>query len=399
MADSEEQEPTPAKQDVLKKYKAAGVIVKTVFGEILQKIQPGASVHEICGYGNNRILEETSKIYKKEKSIKKGIAFPVCLSVNNCICHFSPLKTDPDVTLKDGDLVKIDLGAQIDGYIAVAAYTVVVGATPENKVKGRKADVILAAYNASQAALRLVKPGNENFTVTETIQKVAESFDCKPIEGMLSHQLKRNVIDGEKAFIINPSDLQKKELEKCTFEVHEVYGVDVLVSTGKGKGKDMDTRTTVYKKRDCSYQLKMRTSRQFLTEVNKKFGFLPFSLSLCEDEKTARMGVVECYKHDVMQPFNVLYEKEGELVAQFKFTVVLMPNGTVQATELPFDPTLYESEHSIQDEELKTILATDVFVKSKKNMKKAASAAAQEAEAAASNPEAGAAAGGDNPAK
>ncbi|ESO96493.1 hypothetical protein LOTGIDRAFT_115903 [Lottia gigantea] len=353
MADAEEQEPTPAKLDVLKKYKAAGGIVKTVFAEIIQKVKAGGSVHEICGYGNNRILEETGKIYKKEKSIKKGIAFPTCLSVNNCICHFSPLKTDPDVTLQDGDMVKVDLGAQIDGYIAVAAHTIVVGASPENKVKGRKADVVLAAYNAAQVALRLVKPGNENSVVTEAIQKVADSFDCKPIEGMLSHQLRRNVIDGEKAFIINPSDLQRKELEKCTFEVHEVYGIDVLVSSGKGKGRDMDTRTTVYKKRESSYQLKMRTSRQFLLEVNKKFGYLPFSLSLCEDEKTARMGVVECYKHDVMQPFNVLYEKEGQLVAQFKFTVILMPNGTVQLTELPFDISLYESEHSIQDEETK----------------------------------------------
>lgn len=36
-----------------------------------------------------------------------GIAFPTSVSVNNCVCHFSPLKSDPDYTLKDGDLVKM----------------------------------------------------------------------------------------------------------------------------------------------------------------------------------------------------------------------------------------------------------------------------------------------------
>lgn len=56
-----------------------------------------------------------------------------------------------------------------------------------------------------------------------------------PIEGMLAHQLKQHVIDGEKTIIQNPTDQQKKDHEKAEFEVHEVYAVDVLVSSGEGK--------------------------------------------------------------------------------------------------------------------------------------------------------------------
>ena len=52
-----------------------------------------------------------------------GIAFPCCISVNNCICHYSPLTHDADTVLKEGDLAKIDLGAHIDGFIAVVAHT------------------------------------------------------------------------------------------------------------------------------------------------------------------------------------------------------------------------------------------------------------------------------------
>lgn len=92
--------------------------------------------------------------------MKKGIAFPTCLSVNNCVCHFSPIRSEPDILLKDGDVVKIDLGAHIDGFIAVAAFTTIIGATAEKPATGRKADVVLAAYYSSQAALRLLKTGN-----------------------------------------------------------------------------------------------------------------------------------------------------------------------------------------------------------------------------------------------
>lgn len=60
--------------------------------------------------------------------------------------------------LKAGDLAKIDLGAHIDGFIAVVAHTVHVGG---GEITGRKADVLLAAHYASEAALRLARPGNE----------------------------------------------------------------------------------------------------------------------------------------------------------------------------------------------------------------------------------------------
>lgn len=74
----------------------------------------------------------------------------------------------------------------------------------------------------------------QTYAVTDTVQKVCESFKCKPIEGMLSHQLKQFKIDGEKTIIQNPSDAQKKEHEKFEFATHEVYAMDVLVSTGDG---------------------------------------------------------------------------------------------------------------------------------------------------------------------
>ncbi|KAA8591064.1 hypothetical protein FQN60_002007 [Etheostoma spectabile] len=286
-----------------------------------------------------------------------GIAFPTCVSVNNCVCHHSPLRSDSDVILKDGDMVKIDLGVHVDGFISNVAHSFVVGVTKDNPLTGRKADVIVAAHLCAEAALRLVKPGNQNTQVTEAWNKIAKSFKCSPIEGMLSHQLKQHVIDGEKTIIQNPTDQQKKDHDKAEFEVHEVYAVDVLISTGEGKAKDGGQRTTVYK-RDPNkvYGLKMKTSRTFFSEMERRFDTMPFTLRAFEDEGKARMGVVEC-----------------ETVAQFKFTVLLMANGPLRITNSLFEPELYKSEHEVEDAELKALLQSSASRKTQKKKKKKAS--------------------------
>ncbi|KAM7354923.1 proliferation-associated protein 2G4 [Cochliomyia hominivorax] len=354
----EKEEKTIAEDLVVTKYKLAGEIINRTLKTIIDLCVAGGSVRDICTKSDALITEETNKVYKKEKELKKGIAFPTCLSVNNCVCHFSPSKNDPDYQLKDGDVVKIDMGAHIDGFIAVVAHTVVVGVTADKKVTGRQADVILAAYWAVQAALRLLKAGNNNYAITDAVQQISESYKCKPIEGMLSHELKQFKIDGEKTIIQNPSEAQRKEHEKCTFETHEVYAIDVIVSTGEGIGREKDTKVSIYKKTDENYMLKLKTSRALLAEVKTKYGNMPFNIRGFDEETKARMGVVECVSHKMIEPFQVLYEKPSEYVAQFKHTVLLMPNGVNLVTGIPFNVENFVSEHSIAQPELKELVNT-----------------------------------------
>jgi len=379
MADEHDEEQTIAQDLVVTKYKMAAEIVNGILKTLVSKSVAGAKILDLCEEGDKLLSEETIKVFKKEKEMKKGIAFPTCISVNNCICHFSPLKSDAEVLLQDGDLVKIDLGAHIDGFIAVAAHSFVVGASADNKVTGRKADAVIAAHMAAEAALRMVKPGHNNVEASAGIQCVAEDYKCKPIEGMLSHQLRRHVIDGEKVIIQNPTDDQRKNTDKVDFDVHEVYAIDILISTGEGKGREQEARTTVYKRKDVSYNLKMKTSRTFFSEVDKKYDFMPFTLRGFEDEKKAKMGVVECVKHDLVEPFTVLWDKAGEFVAQFKFTVLLMPNGPMKITGLPFEADHYKSEYVVENEEMKAILSKSANPKAAKKKKKKATKQATDA--------------------
>ena len=171
--------------------------------------------------------------------------------------------------------------------------------------------------------------------------------------------------------------------------------MDVLLSTGDGKNQEKDAKTTVFKKTGLTYMLKMKTSREFFSQVGKSYGPMPFNLRNCEEEKKARMGVVECVKHQVLQPFHVLYEKDGAFVAQFKFTVLLMPNGPMKITGaglmvklyflfiystagLPFDEALYKSEKKVEDGEILTLLKQSTNPRANKKKKKAAEKAVSE---------------------
>lgn len=378
-SDFEEQEEfTVANVAVLNKYKLAGELANKVVKVVIEKCVEGQSVRELCLLADTMIASETALIFKKEKDLRKGVAFPTCISVNNCVCHFSPLKSDPDYLLKTDDLVKIDLAVHIDGYIASIAYTHIVGLSKDKPATGRKADVVRAAYTALDAAMRVMKGAVENFKVTDVIQKAAEAYQCKPIEGMLSHQLYRNQFEGKKSIIQNPNEAQKREHEKAEFNVNEVYALDILISSGEGKAKELTSRTTIYRKTDSAYMLKMKTSRAFFSEVTQKYDTMAFNLRNFEDEKRARLGIAECSNHGLLTPFPVLYEKEGEYVAQFKFTVAITATGLQRITSIPLDTELYKSEHKVSDADLKEALSagTKTNKKKKAKAKKAAGDAA-----------------------
>ena len=87
--------------------------------------------------------------------------------------------------------MKLHLGAQIDGFAAISAETIVVGATLEDPVAGRRADVLRAAWTAAEVAMRLVRVGNKNWQITEAVSKVAAAWDCKPVEGAFVRALGR----------------------------------------------------------------------------------------------------------------------------------------------------------------------------------------------------------------
>lgn len=105
--------------------------------------------------------------------------------------------------------------------------------------------------------------------------------------------MKKHLIDGNDVIINKETPEQK--VEEFQFAPGDVIGLDIFVSTGDGKPKEGDFRTTVFKREiDTQYNLKITSSRAFFAEVNKKFPTLPFSIRSFENPTTAKIGVKEC---------------------------------------------------------------------------------------------------------
>lgn len=197
--------------DVAGKYREAATVANTVLQAIVAgQLVAGARVYDICKLADEGVERLVGQLYKSKK-LDKGLAFPTCVNVNNCVAHYSPLDSDAPVILADGDIVKLQLGVHIDGYAAMVAHTAIVGASEVRPVGGVAADVLSAAYAAAQVAVRLIKPGNKNSQVTEAIRRVAEAYGVSPLAGVLSHNLKRFVVDGDKVILLREDHETKVE--------------------------------------------------------------------------------------------------------------------------------------------------------------------------------------------
>jgi len=259
------------------------------------------------------------------------------------------LYTQPQEPLKAGDVVKIDLGCHIDGYISVAAHTLIVPGTEGEEITAddEMGKVAVCAYNAMLVASKAISAGAKNTDVTKAVERVAETYGVKPIQSARMHQMKRYVLDGIKEIALREPTTEEiergEQLADCEFEQNEVYAVDVAMSTGDGNARPQDLRVTIYKRNvETQYLLKIKAARALLAEVDKKFPTLPFTLRHLENVRQARLGLNECQQHGLLTPYPCLHDHSGK-VAHFKCTVLLLPSGTTRITGLEM-PSYFKTD-------------------------------------------------------
>ena len=255
--------------------------------------KPGEKIYDICMKSDQNLKNALTKVYQKKKHFK-GLSFPTCISVNEICGNFSPIAEESGMAndyrvLKEGDVAKIDMGVHINGFSAVIAHTVVVQAS-DAVVTGRKADVILAAYNAVKLAVRNmhIKPENTNNAVTNNTKTICDVYKVTPVEGVLSHRMRRDIIDGPEV-IINHTTFDQK-VEERQFAHGDVFGLDVMVSTGDGKPKETELRCSVHKRAiENTYKLKTESGRKLLAVVEQNFHTFPFSFNSFDNETDLQM--------------------------------------------------------------------------------------------------------------
>ena len=287
------------------------------------------------------------------------------MSPSSYITPYTPLSTDTEeasTTLKANEPVKIQLGAQIDGFGTIVCDTILVKEDMDDaeEASGREADLILATHYANELLIRLMMPPGllaateeekakaasakppSQSKITKMLETVVKSYGCNLVESTTSWLFERNEIEGKKKIVLAPeSETAKGE---GIPEIGEVWGVEVGVSLGSGKNKIIEKRPTLHRRTTITYQLKRPSSRQTLSEIVKKFGQFPFSLRQLEDERAAKVGVVECVRTSVLRQYEVIADKDMAPVARLLTTLGTYESRTRRCEETELTVQSYYKE-------------------------------------------------------
>ncbi len=284
----------------LKKYIEAGKIGKEAreYGATL--IKEGVSYYEVAEKVEKYIIDAGARP-----------AFPVNLSPNNIAAHYTPLKGD-NMYFRRGDLIKLDLGAHIDGYISDTAITVEVGTNQWE-------ELIEASRAALDAAIRLLRPGVRIRDIGAVVEEEIKIRGYRPIYNLTGHGLARYDLHHEIS-IPNYDDGTEVMLRPGM-----AFAIEPFATTGKGKVRNG--------KGGNIYMLtKFRNLDPFFTEIFENFRTLPFAARWCSHhadylsllERGARSGVV--------YHFPILQERRKAMVAQTEHTFVMTDEGVIVTT-------------------------------------------------------------------
>ncbi len=308
----EELEKEEEEKHKIESLRKAGKIAQDVKKYIKPKIKVGVNVYDLIAETETRINE------------LEGIcAFPVNLCINNIAAHYtSPIKDD-GTEIKEEDLVKIDLGVHIDGYIVDTAFSV--NFNEDEPLQ----NIIQATEIALDAAKMMVKPKTNTQDIGKKIEDIVKGFKYNPIRELGGHQIERWTVHGKKRL----PELGSQGGD--VMEAGEVFSIEIFASTGEGSVHNTQY-SYIYEINPYSGRVPLRrkTSKQILGFVNKNYKTLPFAERWVAKE--FRLGVAfglqELVQQGKLQAHNVLAEKKGVYVAQIEETILITEEGFEQLT-------------------------------------------------------------------
>ncbi len=292
-------------------YIKAGKIVAEVRENVRKKNWVGVTLEEICEEVEGEILKRGAKR-----------AFPVNTSVNEVAAHYTA-EPNYEKIVSDTDLVKIDLGAQVNGYIADTAVTVCYDSQYDNLVQ--------AAEDALKNAVSMIKIGVKSSDVGRTIEKTVKQLGLKPIMNLSGHSLAQYTIHAGKSI---PNIWS---IGSFSFKGVEAYACEPFVTTNEGSGVVQEGKIKNIFALGSRKRTKNEEADRLQEYIWSNFNMLPFALRwLLKDweEKQARELLEILMKKKVVHAYPILIERNGQRVAQAEHTFIPTENGATVTTIL-----------------------------------------------------------------
>ena len=284
-------------------YIQAGKIAGEVRENVRKTDWVGKTVFEICEHVENEIKKRGAKC-----------AFPVNTSINEVAAHYTAEPNDP-LTIKDDDLVKIDLGAQINGHIADTAVTVCYNAEFDSMVQ--------AAELSLSNAMSMMKVGEKSSDIGRTIEKTIKQMGFLPIANLSGHSLDQYTIHAGKSV---PNIWS---IGSFTFNENQAFACEPFVTTGEGLGFVHEGKIKNIFALSSRKKTKDKDADKMLDYIWQNFNLLPFALRWLTsewEEKEARRLLEILVKKKAVHAYPILVEGNGQRVTQAEHTFI--PNET-----------------------------------------------------------------------
>jgi methionyl aminopeptidase len=297
--------------DIFDNYVKAGKIASQVREYARSQDHTGRSLSEIC----NDIEQE---IFKKGGEP----AFPVNVSLNDIAAHYTALPNDP-IIVKNTDVLKIDVGVHIDGYIADTAVTVSYDTKYQN--------LIDIAERALDEAIGISRSNTRVSEIGRIIEKTITKYGCKPIQNLSGHSLERYTIHAGKS-IPNIWTIG----HSFNLSVNNVYAIEPFVTTNDGQGVVYEGKIKNIFGIGSRKRTKEQKTDDFLEYLWNKFKTLPFALRWIVneyEEKEALYLLEILVKKKNVHPYPILVEGANRIVVQAEHTIIPQESNTLTITK------------------------------------------------------------------
>ncbi|MBU0456768.1 MAG: type II methionyl aminopeptidase [Nanoarchaeota archaeon] len=285
--------------DIQDKLIKAGKIAAQIRREGAVKLsKPDTSFLEVMDYCERKIIKLGGNIAWAQ------------MAVNEIAAHYCPAEEDKSFS-KEGDVIKIDIGVHIDGYIADNAMTIEVSSSDKHK------DMIKAAQNALKAALKIAKPGTKLWELGEAQYSEAEALGFTTIKNLSGHTLGRYKIHSG----ISIPSFNNKDRTELKEDWH--IAIEPFVTDGQGLIKEKGIATIFMMENEKG--ARSPYARKILDEI-KPLNSMPFTtrwLTRKFGKGPTALGLRELQQSRIIKAYPPLVEVAGGIVTQCEHSVIV----------------------------------------------------------------------------
>ncbi len=277
-------------------------------------IKAGAVTREARQLGAGLIAEGVSLLSVAEETEayirKKGAkpAFPVNISINQIAAHYTPASNDTS-TFRRGDVVKLDVGAHVNGYMGDTAITIEVGTR-------NWASLIDAPSKALSMAIQMIGDGIPVSAIGGTIERGIRSNGFVPIRNLAGHEIKRHNLHSGLS-ISNYDDGNTTRVRNDM-----LLAIEPFATNGAGEVDNAKPGNIYILQRDR--EIKDAGANRLFGMIKEEFGSLAFCERWCTAlDPKASAHLRTLVRYGAIYAYPILTEVRGGMVSQTEHTILI----------------------------------------------------------------------------